>query len=260
MISKSEGLVLRGYRMSESSKVVVIYTRNAGKVRVVAKGARRPRSKFGASLEPITWGAYVFYSRENRDLHTLSEGDILYSFEDLKRVYRRLAYASAVCDLLDRLTPEEDPNSLLCSVTLDSLRWMETVEEEAVELPLWYFQLKAAAMLGYRPHLGGCVGCGSRITRDRVCFDAGRGGTVCGRCERGGIEVAMATIRYLEHLQTARADRIDDSGFRAVDTGEARRVLRGFLWRHIENRGQVKSLDFLNRLLAAEGASASYGS
>ncbi|MCE2439903.1 MAG: DNA repair protein RecO [Candidatus Latescibacteria bacterium] len=260
MISKTEGLVLRGYRMSESSKVVVIYTRNAGKVRVVARGARRPRSKFGASVEPITWGAYVYYSRENRELQTLSEGEILYAFEGLKRFYRRLAYASAVCDLLDRLTPEEDPNSLLCSVTLDSLRWMETVEEDAVELPLWYFQLKAAAMLGYRPHLGGCVGCGGRITGDTACFDAGRGGTVCRRCDHGGIEVRLATIQFLEHLQTARADRIDSKGFREVDTGEARRVLRGFLWRHIENRGQVKSLDFLNRLLAAEAPSAPYGS
>ena len=148
MISKTEGLVLRGYRMSESSKVVVIYTRTAGKVRVVARGARRPRSKFGASVEPITWGAYVFYSRENRELQTLSEGDILYPFEGIKRVYRRLVYASAVCDLLDRLTPEEDANSLLCSVTLETLRWMETVEEQAVELPLWYFQLKAAAGAG----------------------------------------------------------------------------------------------------------------
>lgn len=259
MISKTEGLVLRGHRMSESSKVAVIYTRNAGKVRVAARGARRPGSKFGASLEPITWGAYVYYHRENRDLQTLSEGDILYAFEGLKRDYRRLAYASAVCDLLDRLTPEEDPNALLCSVTLDSLRWMETVREEAVELPFWYFQLKAAAMLGYRPHLGGCVGCGAGITGGTVCFDAARGGTVCPRCDRGGIEVRLATVQFLEHLQTARADRIDERGFLEVDTGEARRVLRGFLWRHVDNRGQVRSLDFLNRLLAAEAPPAPYG-
>ncbi len=260
MISKTEGLVLRGYRMSESSKVVVIYTRTAGKVRVVARGARRPRSKFGASVEPITWGAYVFYSRENRELQTLSEGDILYPFEGIKRVYRRLVYASAVCDLLDRLTPEEDANSLLCSVTLETLRWMETVEEQAVELPLWYFQLKAAAALGYRPHLSGCVQCGVRITGGRVCFDAGRGGTVCRRCESGGLGVKMATIQFLEQLQIARADRIDEKGFQASDTNEARRVLRSFLWRHIGNRGQVKSLDFLNRMLAAEGPSVPYGS
>ncbi len=260
MISKTEGLVLRGYRMSESSKVVVIYTRSTGKVRVVARGARRPRSKFGASVEPLTWGAYVLYRRANRDLQTLSEGDILHAFEGLKGDYRRLVYASAVCDLLDRLTPDEDPNSLLCSVTLDALRWMETIEEFAVELPLWYFQLRASAALGYRPHLSGCVQCGGGISGDRVCFDAGRGGTVCRRCERGGIGVKMPTVQFLEQLQTARADRVEEKGFRSVDVSEARRVLRSFLWRHIENRGQVKSLDFLNRMLAAESPSAPYGS
>ena len=56
MIVQTEGLVLRNFRMSESSKVVIVYTRNFGKVRLVAKGARRPKSKFGASLEPLTWG------------------------------------------------------------------------------------------------------------------------------------------------------------------------------------------------------------
>ena len=124
MIRRVEGLVIRGYRMSQSSKVVVLYTNEHGKLHLVAKGARRPKSKFGASLEPITWGSYVIYWRENRDLQTLSEGDILHPFWGMKQSYARTAYASAVCELLDHMTVDEDRNPLLCSVVLDSLRWM----------------------------------------------------------------------------------------------------------------------------------------
>ena len=258
MICKTEGLVIRGYRMSESSKVVLIYTRESGKLRFVAKGARRPKSKFGASLEPITWGSYVFYRRENRELQTLSEGDILYPFEGIKREYRRMVCASAVCDLLDHMTADEDRNPLLCSVALDALRWMESIEEEKTELPLWYFQLKAASALGYRPNLSGCVQCGGRLSGSRVGFNPFLGGALCGRCGNGATVLNMSTLRFLEQLQTGRPDRIEVRRFGEIDRAEARNALRTFLNCHIENRRKLRSLEFLDRMLAAEHAPVAY--
>ncbi len=258
MICRTEGLVLRGYRMSESSKVVVIYTRESGKLRLVAKGARRPKSKFGASLEPITWGAYLFYRRENRELQTLTEGDILHPFDGIKQAYRRMVHASVVCDLLDHMTADEDRNPLLYSVTLDALRWMEAIDAWAIELPLWYFQLKAASALGYRPHLSGCVQCGERLSGSRVRFSPFEGGTLCGRCGAGGMVLQRATVNFLEQLQTGRPDRIEIQGFRACARAEARRALRLFLSYHIEPRHRVKSLDFLDKMMAAEAAPAPY--
>ena len=88
MICHTDGLVLRGFRMSESSKVVVLFSRDYGKLRLVAKGARRPKSKFGASLEPMTWGRYVFYRQDNRELQILSEGDIAHAFEAVQTTLR----------------------------------------------------------------------------------------------------------------------------------------------------------------------------
>jgi DNA repair protein RecO (recombination protein O) len=259
MICRDEGLVLRGYRMTESSKVVVIYARESGKLRLVAKGARRPKSRFGASLEPITWGTYVFYRRENRELQTLSEGDILHPFDSIKQAYRRMAYASAVCDLLDHMTADEDRNPLLYSVTLDTLRWMETIQAWAIEFPLWYFQLKAASALGYRPHLSGCVRCGNRLSGSRVRFSPHEGGTLCSTCGVGGMVMQRATVDFLEQLQTRRPDRIEIQGLKAHGHTEARHILRAFLNYHIESRRKVKSLDFLDRMLAAEAAPAPYG-
>jgi DNA repair protein RecO (recombination protein O) len=253
-------LVLRGYRMSESSRIVVLYTRDLGKIRLAARGARRPKSKFGASLEAITWGSYVFYTRENRDLQTLSEGDIISPFEGIKKDYRRMVFASAVCDLLDHLTPDEDRNALLCSITLDSLRWMESISEMAIELPLWYFQLKAASSLGYRPHLSGCVQCGQCLAGNEVQFSPKLGGTLCGSCGYGGMVVKRSTVSYLESLQIGTPDRIDVEAFLRTDRQEGERILRHFLDYHIENRKKVKALDFLDRMLAAEGVTEPYRS
>ena len=76
MIVRTDGLVLRTHKMTESSLVVVVYTRAWGKVKLVAKGARRPKSRFGAAFQPITLGSFVYYRKEGRDLQTASEGDI----------------------------------------------------------------------------------------------------------------------------------------------------------------------------------------
>ena len=258
MICRAEGLVIRGYRMSESSKVVVLFTREYGKLRLVARGARRPKSKFGASVEPITWGNYVFYRRENRDLQTLSEGDIFYAFSGIKAAYRRTAYASAVCELLDHMTVDEDRNTMLFSVALDALKWMESIEEGAVELPLWYFQLKAAAASGYRPHLSGCVRCGERLSGPRIRFNPFLGGTLCERCGDSGMVLKGDTVRFLEQLQVGRPERIDLRTFDRIDRVEVDRALRHFLAHHVDGRRRVKSLDFLDRMLVAEGTPVPY--
>ena len=148
MICRTEALVLRGYRMSQSSKVAILFSQDYGKLRLSAKGARRPKSKFGASLEPMTWGIYTFYRRGDRDLQSLTEGDIRYAFGGLKKDYRRMVCGSSVCDLLDAITEDGGPNGLLYSAALEALRWTETVDEEALEAPMWGFQVRAAAALG----------------------------------------------------------------------------------------------------------------
>ncbi len=258
MICRAEGLVLRGYRMSESSKVVVIYTRESGKLRLAARGARRPKSRFGASLEPITWGSYVYSRREGRDLQTLTEGDILYAFDGLKRDYRRMAHASAVCDLLDHMTADEDRNGILCSVALESLRWIESVGTGAIELPLWYFQLKAASALGYRPHLSGCVRCGTRLPESGIRFSAAEGGTVCAHCGSSGSPLDRPTVAYLEQIQTGRPDRIDTKAIERIDRAKVRGLLRTYLDYHVETHRRIRSLDFLDRMMAADGTEMAY--
>lgn len=252
MILRAEGLVLRGFRMSESSKVVVLFTREYGKIRLAARGARRPKSKFGASLETMTLGHYMFYRRENRDIQTLSDGDIVYAFDDVKRHYGRMAAGSAICELLDHMTEDEDRNTMLFSIVLDALRWVGVVSENALDVPVWYFQLKAAGALGYRPHLSGCVQCGGRLDGDPVGFNPMLGGALCRAHADQGISVTRVTVDFLEALQVGRPDRIDLGGFSSVHRMEVNRVVRLFLDQHMVSHYRQKALDFFERLRVAE--------
>lgn len=252
MIVQVEALVLRVFRMSESSKVVILFTRDHGKVRVVAKGARRPKSKFGASLEPMTWGRYVYYQRDNRDLQTLSEGDIVHSFEPVKQHYGRLAAGSVVCELLDHMTEEEDRNPLLFRYALDTLQWIGMIEPPALDLPVWYFQIKAAGELGYRPHLSGCVMCGNRLGEGKLGFSPLLGGVLCGEHASQGMAVDAHTISFLSHVQVGRPDRIDIAKMKDVDHVAVTRLLRAFLDHHMASQYRLKAFDFFENVMAAE--------
>ena len=247
MIVRTEGLVLRTHKMGETSLVVVVFTKAWGKVRLAAKGARRPKSKFGAACQPITLGSYVFYRKEGRDLQTASEGAITYTFDVIKADYVRLGYGSAVCDLLDQMTIEDDPNAFLMGITLDCLRWLEEVPPEKLELPLWYFQIKAAGCLGYRPHLSGCAATGERLGGSRAWFSPEDGGTVKQRTDGVGVWLDGESIAFLEHLQTHTPDRIDTEAFDRIDRNPCRLAIRLFLKYHLGDR-RPKSFDYLNKL------------
>ncbi|MFT5370179.1 MAG: DNA repair protein RecO (recombination protein O) [Candidatus Latescibacterota bacterium] len=254
VIVQTEGLILRSFRMSESSKVVVVYTRDLGKVRLVAKGARRPKSKFGASLEPLTWGRYVFYKRENRELQTLSEGDIVYPFEAVKQHYGRLAAGYVVCEVLDHMTEDEDRNPMLFRLALDTLEWIGNIETPALDMPIWYFQLKAAGELGYRPHLSGCVQCGKRLDGKRLGFSPMLGGVLCTQHAGLGMSISQNTVGFLEQLQVGHPEKMDIETFKSVNRVEATRLLRSFLDHHMSSQYRPKAFDFFENVMAAERA------
>jgi DNA repair protein RecO (recombination protein O) len=256
MIVRTDGLVLRTHKMTESSLVAVVYTKAWGKVRLAAKGARRPKSRFGAAFQPITLGSYVYYRKEGRDLQTASEGDIQHAFEGVKDDYVRLGYGSAVCDLLDHMTAEDDPNALLLSITLDTLRWMEATPSDRLELPLWYFQIKAAGCLGYRPHLSGCTITGERLDGTRAWFSPEQGGTVRRRTDGDGVWLDAESIAFLEHLQTRTPGRVEQAAFDRVDRDQCRTAIRLFLEYHLGGR-RPKSFLYLEKLQNSRLARAS---
>lgn len=250
-ICKSEAVVLRATKWSETSKIVTLYTLGFGKVKVVAKGARRPKSKFGASLEPITHSVVVFYRKEGRDLHTLSQSDLIASFPKLKSDLSSLTYASAVCELTDRLIAGEEPNAPLFRALVETLRGIEESEAEDAEKFLWRFQLQLASFLGYRPEFGSCVRCGAPLEGAKVAFSFALGGTLCDRCAGQGVQtcpIHMGTARFLVRLRRGRMNRVRPLKSSPRLAEEIRPLLRRFLEYHTEDHRGLRSLDFLEKM------------
>lgn len=245
---RTEGVVLRAHDYSETSKIISIYSRAFGKVRVIAKGARKPKSRFGASMEPITEVNFIFYKRENRDLYTIGQCDILQPFSELKRHMTSLGYASAICELADRLAIGEEPNPTLYRGLLSALQGIEERAEENPERFFWHFQLTCAAALGYRPHLARCASCGGGVDAPRVRFSHILGGPLCPACtdaDLSGPEVHLGTVRFLAWLNRYGAMKAKISGALAR---EVRTVLSDYLRYHADDSLRLKSLAFLEQI------------
>lgn len=183
-IEKTEAIVLRTWKYGDSSRIASLYSRRFGKLRLIAKGARSKKPRFGASLEPFTESLIVFYKKQERELQVLSSSDSIADFARLRDRPVHLGLACAMVESIDRLTPleQEDPG-LYALVRAALVAIEETQTEVDAESVFWRAQQALLVHLGYRWELESCVSCGGAAGGDRIAIDPIEG-ALCGRCAR----------------------------------------------------------------------------
>jgi DNA repair protein RecO (recombination protein O) len=256
-IVKTKAIVLRGQRLGETSKLVTLYTQDYGKIKVTAKGARKPKSKFGGSLELMNEVHAVCYLRDERDLQTLSDCETLHARPQLTEDLERLSFGSAACELIDHLTIEGEANRRLYLCLAGVLEGLSEVESEQTEPLFWYYQLRVSEALGYRPELAQCVSCRKELVGPWLWFSAASGGGLCPACGQGnGIRMAGQSLRHLSHLQEVRSYSKEAIPATPGRRGEIRAALRSFLEYHGGGRGPLRALEFLEAVTSRTAAAA----
>lgn len=209
-LRKTEGVVIGRMALGESDRLVTFYTHEFGKVRGVAKSARRPRSRFGSSLELFTQGQLLFFETERSDLVRVDGFDILHPFLAVRENLERLTYGSWAVECLGRLSADRDSHPALYGLLLKTLRALEgSGHPSRAGL---CFALRAVDLLGHRLRLDRCLTCGraapfaGRTTR----LDFTAGGLVCEPCTPygggDGIDLSGAAVGGLRRLRTLRWD------------------------------------------------------
>jgi len=266
----SRAIVLRDYRLGETSKVVVCYTRDYGKVRLVAKGVRKGGSRFGAALEPLMVSGVVFYLREGRDLSLVSQASIEREFPELRRDVVRMAMGGAVVELLERLLPDGEPDVELYELTEHSLEVMSESNVATLDAVLWRFMLDVASRLGYRPELSHCVHCGETGNAEWAGFSPDLGGLVCSRCASGarfavplpvGPEATVlaalgegdvAGLVLTHATGDATGMTVDGYALTPAARDDITRALASFFELHAGRPMRLRSLDFLAQVRRLE--------
>lgn len=178
---RDTGVVLRTYKLGEADRIIVLLTAEHGKVRAVAKGVRKTKSRFGGRLEPLSHLSLLVH--EGRNLDVISQVDTIDSPASLIDDLDRLTQGLAIVEAVDQVVPDREPAPAVYRMLVGALRTLETRPSPLV-VPAFYWKLLAAE--GVQPQLDACVVCaGEEPEVSIVAFDMNEGGVLCRTCRRG---------------------------------------------------------------------------
>ena len=227
---KSLAIVLRSVDFSETSSVVTLFTREFGKVRALAKGARRAKGPFEAALDLLSLCRIVFLRKSSDALDLLTEAKLERRFRPAGGALSNLYAAYYLAELLSELTDDYDPHPDLFDAAEETLSALRT--EQAVDVLVLRFELTALRLLGHLPSLEDCADCGVEVTLNgRVPFSQIRGGVLCAACRVGKKQVISVSAGVLRALQLLAEE---GESWRRLDIdkktyGELRAVLNHYL-------------------------------
>lgn len=224
---REQGVVLRTYKLGETDRIVNILTAGRGKVRAVAKGVRKPGSRFGGRLEPFSHVDLQLY--EGRNLDIVTQVELIDGFARVREDFVLSACGSSMVEATDVIAQEGERANRLYVLLLDGLRqlagtpaWPATVLDA--------FLLRLASVAGYHPQLDACAGCGT--PGDHQVFHLAAGGVVCRMCAPGGTRPldpqTMVLLRSLATADWGADSGVDQRARRAVSA-----LINSFLSYHL---------------------------
>lgn len=253
-IAHTEAIVLKAIKYRETSKIVTFYTREFGKIKAIAKGARQAKSKFGASLEPMAHVALVLYKKDHRDLQLVSQCDTLTSFRYLYDDIAKMTVGMFIVELVDRVSHGEESRGILFHLLQETLIALNSATKNYRNL-LYRFEVSLLSRLGFHPSFQNCAVCGKSVGRQsgtaRV-FHIGKGGPLCSvhaRVDGLKVKTLASTLDLLGRLSAGQ----ELSEIFCLDIpmnlrGEIESLLLGFLRYHFEGLHRLKSARVLKQL------------
>lgn len=203
MLYRDQAVVLRTYKLGEADRIINLITRDHGKVRAVAKGVRKTRSKFGARLEPT--GHVALQLHEGRSLDLITQAETIDRFVGLRDDLDLLRRAVSMLEVVDQVAQEGEVDPKLYTMLVGALR---TLAETGSAQVVPSFFVKVLAHDGVHPVVDRCVECGTTV--DLVAFDPAVGGVLC-RSHRRGQRVTAEALAVFQDVLGGRMSRVIDA-------------------------------------------------
>lgn len=237
-----EAVVLRHSDWGEADRILVFFTREMGKVRAIAKGVRKLRSRKAGHLEPFT--RVTLQLAKGRDLWIVTQAETVNAHQPLREDLLLVGYAAYVVELIDRSGEEEGVNLALYRLLSNTLqRLAETDDPFQV---VRYYELRLLDLLGFRPELSRCGQCSKDIRPEDQYFSAEVGGVLCPDCgqgQPGARPISVRTLKFLRHFQRSSYEEVMRVPLPAPVRPELEAVVQAYLMYHLERR--LNSPDFL---------------
>lgn len=241
-----EAVVLRHSDFGEADRLLTLYTREQGKVRAIAKGARKIASRKAGHIEPFT--RVKLQLARGRDLFIVTQAETVDLYPSLRADLTLTGSAAYVIELLDRFIPDEEAASpslyrllteTLSRLASDPLPW----------LTLRSYEMRLLDLLGFRPQLFECANCGNEIQAEDQFFSAALGGVICPRCGQGLPRlwsVSVDALKYLRHFQRSDYRAATRARPTAATQKEIEAIMQGYFQYLLER--ELNTPGFIRRV------------
>lgn len=195
-----EAIVLKHSDFGESDRLLTLYSREQGKLRALAKGARKPGSRKGGHLEPFSQVRLLL--GQGRDLAVVNQAEAVTTNSALTESLERLGYASYVVELLDKFSQDHDENSAIYRLLRDTLVRLAAGDE--LQLAVRYYEMRLLDQVGFRPELQACAICRKEIRAEDQYFSFAQGGVLCPDCgprANDAKPISLGALKVMRHLQ-----------------------------------------------------------
>lgn len=246
MILKVEGIVIRTVDYGEANRILHVLTKEAGKISMMARGAKKVKSRFSAISQPFTHGEFVIYRSSAQAMGTINSGELINSHQRLREELVLSAYAAYLAELTSRLVEEGVPVPHIFAQLAAAFEAMEEGKDAAVITQVYEMDMLAVA--GFMPQLHACVSCG-REDGDFHLLSGQLGGTICDRCsdqDGQAISVSRGVMRLLRAIQQLDLRRLGSVNVSTQAKKEMKQFIRTCMDAHLQVRW--RSRDFLDQL------------
>jgi DNA repair protein RecO (recombination protein O) len=233
-LKESEAIVLRTYPLREADLLVTLFTRSEGKVRGVARSAKKSKKRFGGALEPLTYVRAFYEDRERRELARLDSLEVLESPLASEVTYPRATALAHVAELLDELLPEREANDAVFRLALSVLG---NLREGQIWGPVTYFELWLTRLTGFLPDLSECMVCSRVLNGNRAFYHALADGLMCTEDKRlASSEISSESRALAAQMFRAPLETFARAEWSKAKGADLRKFLIQTLQRHIEKK------------------------
>lgn len=197
---QTEGVIVKHHDWGEADRLLILFTKELGRVQAIAKGVRKARSRKAGHLEPFT-KARLLLAR-GRDLYILTQAEAIDPYQNIKKDLLNMSYGFYVVELLYNFTYEEGENRDLYQLLVNTLDRLN--HEDDPNIVTHYYEIRLLDIAGFRPQLFFCAQCEKEIIAEDQFFSAIQGGVLCPNCGRRSTDsqpISKDALRYLRHFQ-----------------------------------------------------------
>ncbi len=241
-----KGIVIKEVNTGEADKIVTVLTAEEGKISVAAKNARRPKNSLSSGTQLLCFSDYMLF--KGKELYNMSCCEVIEPNYEIRNDIYKLTYSSHILELIYDNVQEGDPSESVLKLLLNTL-YVIAKTDRPLELVTRVFELRLMALLGYEPHVTGCVNC-NKTEDDNMFFDLDNSGIVCKQCAATGgrlIPLLPGTVKALKYIMKVSPQKLFSFSLSEQSVKELGIISRRYIKEHLGK--EYNKLDYLKQLM-----------